>query len=480
MKNDEKNIDKLFKEALKHYKESPPIYTWYYLKENLKKEKLRKKANNIRWIAACIAIIAAFSAGYLLQYHKSTQKIIIANNDTLKQQNKINNTYNYKQLKETTSNSQKVTAENFINNKKQQNIKQEPKSIYKSNNSISFSNSNTNNISSEKTNQIKINRQNINRLQTLLAKNIKSDFIQQKNKIKKKKELLKNQNSKNISFLETINTNDITEYNIKREKLRKHLLKSGNNQKNRWTLQGQFSPNYSYRNLKQLDNNSTKGKTANTSSKNYFDDNEKGLIAYSGGLNINYQVKNKWSLQSGIYYSKIGQYNNNVIVYKDPNDPKGSFIQTSAGNIKYNTAYSNGGLRPVDVDYDSDTTYNIQNSKLTQKFEFIEIPLIVKYKVIDTKIDFHILCGLSTGILINNKTYLKKENEKDIIYATPNINSLIYNGWLGIGIEYPILKKITLNIDPNFKYSLKPFNNSDTFKYFPYSISLFTGISYNL
>ncbi|NLO52227.1 MAG: hypothetical protein GX103_13845 [Bacteroidales bacterium] len=57
---------------------------------------------------------------------------------------------------------------------------------------------------------------------------------------------------------------------------------------------------------------------------------------------------------------------------------------------------------------------------------------------------------------------------------------MIYISVLGMGAQYAISSKISVNLAPTFKYSLTPVNTSNSLGYHPYSLSWFTGVSYKL
>ena len=64
MIKDKRNIDTLFEEGLKKFKEQPPVYAWDKLDKGLDKAGFRKSLIYLRWMAASILIILAFGAGY--------------------------------------------------------------------------------------------------------------------------------------------------------------------------------------------------------------------------------------------------------------------------------------------------------------------------------------------------------------------------------------------------------------------------------
>jgi hypothetical protein len=116
--------------------------------------------------------------------------------------------------------------------------------------------------------------------------------------------------------------------------------------------------------------------------------------------------------------------------------------------------------------------------KAFQYFEYLEVPLIVKYKIIDRKLDFHLLGGISTNFLAGNSVKIAGDGKKYDFGETDEITKVNYAGSVGIGFEYPVLANLMLNIEPKFRYYLNPIDKSVNLNVYPYSFGLFAGISY--
>lgn len=204
---------------------------------------------------------------------------------------------------------------------------------------------------------------------------------------------------------------------------------------------------------------------------------EKDLPAYSGGVNLVYQISERWSFQSGIFYLKQGQRIGNFSVLQNATNASNS-SNSYFGNItfdNYNVLSENGQV--VDFVQLSDAiSYSSYDADLLQQFELIEIPLIANYKIINRKAVFSIMAGISPGILVGNKVYLEDYSEP--IGKTEAINTLIYKSVFGVSFEYPLSRKLYFNLSPVFKYQLNNFNKnaivSEKLKYLEFK----TGLNY--
>jgi hypothetical protein len=61
---------------------------------------------------------------------------------------------------------------------------------------------------------------------------------------------------------------------------------------------------------------------------------------------------------------------------------------------------------------------------------------------------------------------------------TEGLNPLMVSSSLGMGMEYNISDKFSLNLEPTFKYYLNPFGEFSGLKSQPYSFGVFSGLSY--
>jgi hypothetical protein len=245
-----------------------------------------------------------------------------------------------------------------------------------------------------------------------------------------------------------------------------------------WTIGGQLSPTYSYRNL---NGNAFEAPDENID-QSYFNDNENGLTTIGGGISLAYNFNERLSLGSGLYLSRIGQENNDVVAYDSPDSQYMYKLASSSGTVTINPTRFAKVLTPIAaIDKDSIPGDYLVNGTFVQNLDYLEVPVVLNYKVLNKRFSINLNGGLSPGILVNNRSYFNVEDEKIQTGTTENIKPMIYNSVLGIGMAYDISKKVSVNLSPTFKYSLSPVNSSSSgINYHPYSISWFTGISYKL
>lgn len=255
---------------------------------------------------------------------------------------------------------------------------------------------------------------------------------------------------------------------------------------NVWSVGGQAGPQYSYRDA-----------SINPSASEQFTDYdsfEEGVVSFAGGVNVEVQAKKRWSFQSGVHYSKIGLETSNIVIEQNRSfSPSVGVIEldnqffastvadeaveipTSVGNISYGRKVLNTS---PDVQNAVETNFVSGPINVEQNFEFIEVPLVVKYRLIDKKFGVNVSGGLWTNFLVGNSATATDDQGYYQEGPTNNINTINYIGSLGLGFNYPVSPKLLLSLDPLFKYYLSPLNNDNETEAHPYSFGLMTGLSY--
>jgi hypothetical protein len=250
----------------------------------------------------------------------------------------------------------------------------------------------------------------------------------------------------------------------------------------RWSITALASPTYYMR-----------PELRSSAISDQFSSSEKSRVSYSGGVGFSYKISKKLSIQSGLYYSSIGNEVDNINSFAGfrPFDyTKGDHnfeVLTSNGRIytvnpdvflidmsgdRVVTKFTNDVFDPAKADL------SYINSTLFQNFSYLEMPVTVRYKLIDKGVDFNLIGGLSYNLLINNSVNAVIDGSKYNIGKTAGLNPFMISSSLGMGMEYNLSEKISLNLEPTFRYYLNPFSNTRGVGGHPYSFGVFSGLSY--
>lgn len=196
---------------------------------------------------------------------------------------------------------------------------------------------------------------------------------------------------------------------------------------------------------------------------------EQSQISYSGGVAFAYNISKKLSIQSGIYYSSVGQEVGGISSFtgfRQYDLTKGDHnfeVLTSSGTILTNNSdvflLDGAGDRVItrdtrDVFDPAKASLPYMNNSLHQSFSYLEMPVILRYKLIDRGIDFNVIGGLSYNMLVNNNVYTISNGSKYQVGETDGLNPFMVSSSLGMGMEYNLSDKFSLNFEPTFRYYL--------------------------
>ncbi|MFC7772457.1 hypothetical protein [Flavobacterium sp. GCM10027622] len=196
-------------------------------------------------------------------------------------------------------------------------------------------------------------------------------------------------------------------------------------------------------------NNSTIDTRLNNNSKT-------SAVQWSYGAYLCYTPEGRLSSRIGIGFTNLN--------FKTEDVPVNT---TDYSNLSYTNGYSNMVI------------YNQSNQSekmtLVQEISYAEVPLEVKYKVIDKKIGVNAIGGISILYLNKNKVTAITSNgnhyeigkTKGLLDATVGIN-------FGFGFDYTINKMMKLNVEPMIKYNLKGYQTISNSNFF--SGNILTGL----
>jgi hypothetical protein len=220
---------------------------------------------------------------------------------------------------------------------------------------------------------------------------------------------------------------------------------------------------------------------------------EEPLFSYSGGVAFSYKISKRFSIQSGLYYASLGQKVDGISSFSgfQPFDnTKGDHnfeVLTSLGTVYTNNpdvflsaSASDRISTPYTVDVIDPKKASLQpvNTSLNQNFSYLELPVILRYKIVDKTIGINLIGGLSYNMLVHNSVYTTLNGNKYSIGDTKGLNALSLSSSFGMGMEYNISGNFSLNLEPTFRYYLNPFNVATGSYIHPYSFGIFSGVSY--
>jgi len=298
--NDNRNIGKLFNDVLEDFDENLPNRVWDNVKNELKREKSRKKTLVYLSIAASVALIIAFSSGYFIALNNS-KKQQFSNSDIHKELN--NKPLAIKEDTKTKLKNNDTTKINaLLNNVSNIHKINNLQPLKPQMNSSLALQQNSNNQKKDSNNII--NDSISNNKQNLTAKNDIKNLASDTANTPKPKPDIRKDFLKDINNQADINRNQNTVKNNSPEE----TPKKQENYSGKWSLAEQFSPVGYWGGTQKAvmaDMVSNGYSNSNQSNSEKYND-KKLLLVYATGINFKYQYSRKWGVKSGIYYA-IGE-----------------------------------------------------------------------------------------------------------------------------------------------------------------------------
>jgi hypothetical protein len=251
---------------------------------------------------------------------------------------------------------------------------------------------------------------------------------------------------------------------------------------NRWSIAAMASPTY-YSGIA-----STKDALSSQ-----IISSEQPLFSYSGGVSFSYKLSKRVSIQSGLFYSSLGQKVDGINSYsgfRQYDYTKGDHnfeVLTSNGTVftsNPDVFLSSNNSERIQTAYTKDVFDPMKaslqpiSSSLNQNFSYLEFPVIVRYKLIDKTLGVNLIGGLSYNVLVHNTVSTTYNGGTYNVGDTKGLNPLSVSSSLGMGMEYNLSGKLSLNLEPTFRYYLNPFSISSNSYIHPYSFGVFSGVTY--
>lgn len=256
-----------------------------------------------------------------------------------------------------------------------------------------------------------------------------------------------------------------------------------------FTLASYFAPQQAYR-------------YQNSNTPNPMQSLESEIMTFATGINVNYKINNRWELQSGLGFNRLGQRVNDIASFSHPSmmplyTSNGVLISehpqsmsTSMGGIVftdqslYFADISSTRIITLKGSYD-ESVVNLLNKTgtgLIQHLEYLELPVSARYKFIDRGLAIYAKAGVSAAYLLTGNVYLQGKAQTTPIGKIVGVSTFNFSGTGGLAFSYPVSNRINLNLEPTASIFLKPIGQirNLTRETYPYTWSVLMGVSYRL
>ncbi|REE08421.1 hypothetical protein DFQ09_107100 [Winogradskyella pacifica] len=524
--SDKKNIDRLFQEKFKDFEVAPNDALWDRINESLPNKKKKRRVIALWWqiggVAAAITLL--FTVGITLYNSddNKSQEFPIVNtedsNNTSEEENSnslsIKNQNDLKivtdentQIVDSHSETKQESNVNSSENETSQNTKPSnqlttPKNSNQKSNTVANNTdkelrntterqNNTSSVTDKATdvkvaNQTKTSHSN---LKTGSKTQLASE-AEQKSAIKKTIEesntaLTENSTSKILKSAtdssETNKTNDAEPENVivkipEQQSIENAIAENNKiidkeakeDEQNKWSIAPNVAPVYF--------NSFGKGSSLD---QQFNKNNKSSDVNISYGIAGSYSVSKKLKIRAGVNRVQLNQTTSDVFAYTGT-ETASRGLDASFSNISFNSDAQPVSFMSAKLMNMSSTPelFNTQViGEIDQRFGFIEIPLELEYRLLDTKFGINVIGGFSTFFLSENEIYADINGSTTSIGEANNINDTSFSANFGLGMDYTLSKQWNLNLEPTFKYQINTFNNT-TGDFKPFFIGVYTGLSF--
>lgn len=449
MENKRNIIDFLFSEATRDFKVAPPSNTFSKIISAYEYKKSKNRRIIIYWAAACFLMMITFAAGFFTRgYFTNRTELTEIKSEKLKNSGEIS----IPQQEETL-----LTQKTFFQNGNDeiQNIEetssQRPvvKKIFSSD---------KNNL---KQNPVVPENQNI------LPSNIVNSYTEKPNIINIEKPLDTIQKKSKQVFP---NLHSPTNLN---EPVLVHIEKEIQKNKSRYFIGGEFALNISR--MTSFSDATSLNKFASTSTEKTSNEIDMSRSSYTAGITTGYELSQRFTLVSGLTYSRLNLSSSDFVF--ESNATQLYAARTNTGKLEITNKQVLYEIQSYAQVYSGE--YVVSNTQLLQQFAYVEIPLIIKYKLIDNILDVTLLTGLEASYLVKNAAFLIVDSESREIGKTSDMNSMVGKTVLGLGTSFPIIPNFELLVEPTIKISLNSISNDPNYRLRPYSFGIYTGLIFN-
>ncbi len=465
---DEKDIDRIIREKLENFQSPPPPHIWDNVLAQFSARRRGNRMVYMGWISAAAVVALAFLAGWYFNDNLKVENSTSVKNETI-QSEKSNNESRIQSSETAVQSLLSADAETKHSN---QTIDKE----------ITQLTVNSTIASSAALNSTKGKESILN-----LRESLNLAMIESKNAMVAQKQ---QPNTELARKTKTVSVNNLTEKdqlfiaeNIKNINA---SSKPGNN----WKMGMYVAPGYSSYNASHSE----------SYAKNMAYSGSDGNANVSGGFSVQYKTSKRWIVESGVYYAKNGQQSDNSLNVLAKNlDSKASFapgevsyfsntVRVENNNLAMNSTA--GVIRFSEIPKGAELSGDFEASKagvanlmvpnggFSQVFEFMEIPLFVRCRVIDSKIGVELITGLNAGIIVGNNAYIDNQYGLQNIGETQDISPVNLSGTFGVGVNYAMGKHFSVAVEPRFNYYLNSINNNSSVDFRPYRIGFYTGVTY--
>lgn len=465
---EKKNIDRIFQEKFKDFEEDPREKIWKNISKELDNKGKKRGVLIPLWLqlGGVAAIVAILLAGILLQDNSNlfNEEPEVVNEDSEYLDDSEESFSTEEGITESSDNNPKNENSSKINQKSEQPVNTPKEAEIQSQEKPSNFNS-----------QALKKRQNKNIVFAIGSKE-NSERFNEKEKEAAIPEDIKSQSSGVLAIAKAIGKDSLENHFIKEnefnalaeeEKKIKEAKSEAIAETNSKNIRlSTFAAPVFYKNIG----------SGNEISSQFDNNNSSSEVTISYGFKVAYQLSEKIKIRTGI--SKINMSYNIEDISYSPAAMGVSIenINPASGNLSIRSDAGNPENRGNSFAETAISSFIFTPGEINQKFGFLEVPLEIEYAIIDKRFGLNIIGGGSSLFLDNNSVSLVAGEDSTNLGTARNINSTSFSTNIGLGLDYQINDRFSLNFEPIFKYQINTFSNVNNVQ--PVNFGIYSGLSF--
>ncbi len=197
-----------------------------------------------------------------------------------------------------------------------------------------------------------------------------------------------------------------------------------------------------------------------------------GTFSVGGG--IGKRVFKKLLVHAGLYYGRFNSGGSTNLVLSDSTTNRRYAVnQATLHNAEVKNVYSNGKF-----------SYQGESAELSNRYEFLTVPLKMGFILLDGRTGLILNTGLSGEVFLSNKVQVSGEGIEDTkTKAGENspYKNVYFNGTLGLEVNYQIAANYKVVFEPYYRHALTTFTkNSEGLTSSPRIWGVQAGLRYEL
>lgn len=214
------------------------------------------------------------------------------------------------------------------------------------------------------------------------------------------------------------------------------------------------------------------------------------------GLKLGYRINDRWSIESGLQYSKLVATTEHQIEKQYTSTGQqmqnGEFeneypiiLITSIGDVSSDVTLSRSSSLPM---IPEQTPFQL-DIESTQSISFLGIPILAKYSMGNTRFNIALKAGVLANFILDSDFEVKKINQPLSVFRhrshrirdkreIKNLNGRSLNALFGLEAEMKLNESTYLSLEPSFSRSINPIFEKEEVKTYPMMASLKLGVNY--